>query len=108
MRKKMPKSQVMDVKKATMEFTLLDQYGNPYPNIAKQKVVFYKAGEENEKVIFQTLVLDPSNKDYDPDKHGRLLVFTFATKKAGIYKNVQVFPIIEITDKFYGEIIDWE
>ena len=108
MRKKMPKSQVMDVKKATMEFTLLDQYANPYPNIAKQKVVFYKAGEENEKVIFQTLVLDPSNKDYDPDKHGRLLVFTFATKKAGIYKNVQVFPIIEITDKFYGEVIDWE
>lgn len=108
MRKKMPKSQVKDVTKATMEFTVLDEKGNPYPNLAKQKVVFYKVGEENEKVIFQTLVLDPSNKDYNPDKHGRLLVFTFATKKAGIYKNVQVFPIIGLTDKLYGELYDWE
>ena len=108
MRKKMPKSQVKNVKRATMEYTLLDEYGNPYPNVKKQKVVFYKAGEENEKVIFQTLVLDPSNKDYNPDKHGRLLVFTFATNKAGIYKNVQVFPIIGIADKLYGEVIDWE
>lgn len=108
MRKKMPKSQVKNVKRATIEYTLLDEYGNPYPNMEKQKVVFYKAGEENEKVIFQTLVLDPSNKDYNPDKHGRLLVFTFATHKAGIYKNVQVFPIIGIADKLYGEVIDWE
>lgn len=108
MRKKMPKSQVKNVKRATIEYTLLDEYGNPYPNMEKQKVVFYKAGEENEKVIFQTLVLDPSNKDYNPDKHGRLLVFTFATNKAGIYKNVQVFPIIGIADKLYGEVIDWE
>ena len=108
MRKKMPKSQVKNVKRATIEYTLLDEYGNPYPNMEKQKVVFYKAGEENEKVIFQTLVLDPSNKDYNPDKHGRLLVFTFATRKAGIYKNVQVFPIIGIADKLYGEVIDWE
>lgn len=108
MRKKMPKSQVKDVKKATMEFTILDQYGTPYPNMAKQKVVFYKVGEENEKVVFQTLVLDPSNKDYNPEKHGRLLVFTFATEKAGLYKNVQVFPIVEIADKLYGEVVDWE
>ena len=108
MRKKLPKSQANDVKKATMEFTLLDEYGAPYPNIPKQKVVFYKVGEENEKVVFQTLVLDPSNKDYNPDKHGRLLVFTFMTNKAGIYKNVQVFPIIGIADKLYGEVTDWE
>lgn len=108
MRKKLPKSQVKDVKKATMEFTLLDENGTPYANLAKQKVVFYKVGEENEKVVFQTLVLDPSNKDYDPDKHGRLLVFTFATNKAGIYKNVQVLPIIGLADKLYGNVIDWE
>lgn len=108
MRKKLPKSQASDVKKATMEFTVLDENENPYPNLAKQKVVFYKIGEENEKVIFQTLVLDPSDKDYNPDKHGRLLVFTFATNKAGIYKNVQVFPIIGLADKLYGELLDWE
>lgn len=108
MRKKLPKSQVKDVKKATMEFTLLDENGTPYPNLAKQKVVFYKVGEENEKVVYQTLILDPSNKDYNPDKHGRLLVFTFATEKAGLYKNVQVFPIVGIADKLYGEVIDWE
>jgi len=108
MRKKMPKSDAHDIKKAVMEFTILDEYGNPYPNLAKQKVTFYKAGEENGKIIFQTLVLDPSNKDYNPDKHGRLLVFTFATNKAGIYRNVQVFPLVGTKDKLYGEVVDWE
>jgi hypothetical protein len=110
MRKKLPKSQAKDVKKAIMEFTLLNENGSPYTNLnlEKQKVVFYKIGEENEKVVFQTLVLDPSNRDYDPDRHGRLLVFTFDIDKAGIYKNVQVFPIVGIADKLYGEVIDWE
>ncbi|MCQ2090187.1 MAG: hypothetical protein MJY93_08055 [Fibrobacter sp.] len=108
MRKKMPKSQVSNVKKAVIEYTLLDEYGSPYSDIAKQKVIFYKVGEENGKVVFQTLKKDPASKDYNPDKHGRLLVFTSDTKKVGIYRNVQVFPIIGLADKFYAELIDWE
>ena len=108
MRKKIPSSEVGSIKKAVVEYTLLDEYGKAYSNVKKQKVVFYKAGEENDKAIFQTLVKNPSDKDYNPDKHGRLLVFTSAVEKVGIYGNVQVFPIIGVADKLQGEIIDWE
>ena len=108
MRKKVPLSQGKNVNKVVMEFTLLDENGKPYSGLEKQKVVFFKYAEESDKCVFQTLILAPSAKEYNPDKHGRLIIFTSDISKVGKYGNVQVLPVIGLLDKYYGETVDWE
>lgn len=108
MRKKVPLSQGKNVHKAVMEFTLLNENGTPYPGLKKQKVVFFNFGEEGDKSVFQTLILAPSAKGYNPDSHGRLIVFTSDEKKVKRYGSVQVLPVLGPQDKFYGELVDWE
>lgn len=108
MRKKVPLSQGKNISKAVMEFTLLDENGKPYPDLEKQKVTFFKLGEEGDKCVFQTLIFAPSAKEYNPDTHGRLIVFTSDLTKVGKYGNVQVLPVIGPQDKYYGETVDWE
>ena len=108
MRKKVPLSQGKNIRKAIMEFTLLNEYGVPYPRLEKQKVTFFYFGEENGKSVFQTLILAPSEKNYNPDLHGRLLVFTSDISKVNKYGNVQVLPVLGIQDKYYAELVDWK
>ena len=108
MRKKVPFSQGKNISKAVMEFTLLDENGKPYPGLEKQKVTFFKFGEEGDKCVFQTLILAPSAKEYNPDTHGRLIIFTSDINKVGKYGNVQVLPVLGLQDIYYGETVDWE
>lgn len=108
MRKMVPLSQGKNIRKAVMEFTLLNEYGKPYANLKKQRVTFFKLGEVGDKCVFQTLVLAPSAKDYDPETHGRLILFTSDVNKIGKFGNVQVLPILGFSDNYYGETVDWE
>lgn len=108
MRKKVPKSNGKDVNMAVMEFTLMDEYGEPYNNLEKQRVPFFKIGEEDDKCVFQTLILAPSSPNYNPDTHGRLILFTSDKSKLGVYGNVLVLPVLGLSDKYYGKIVEWK
>lgn len=107
MRKKIPRSDGKNVSKAVIKFTLVNQYGVLY-SIPSIEVDFYKVGEENGYYIFQTLAKAPSANDYDPNKHGRLLIFTSDVAKIGKYGSVMVMPIMNLGDKFIGETVRWE
>jgi hypothetical protein len=108
MRKMVPLSQGKNIRKAVMEFTLLDEFGKPYDDLKKQRVTFFKLGEVGDKCVFQTLILAPSAKNYDPESHGRLILFTSDVNKIGKFGNVQVLPILGLRDNYYGETVDWE
>ena len=95
------------VTKGTVRFTLCDEFLNPYPDVNPVDVDFFRNGEENGEYVFQTLVHSPSALDYDPDKHGRLIIFTQEIAKVGIHDDVFVLPIKKSTDRYFYEFVKW-
>lgn len=106
LRKKIPISKVKDINKIEIEFTLISQDGKAY-EIPPVIVPFYKSEENENYAFFQTLVKNPSEKDYNPEQHGRFLIFTSDYQKCGIYADIQVLPIISEKDKLKGVVISW-
>jgi hypothetical protein len=86
----------------------LDSNFKAYPDTKPVKVVFYRTGEEEEgKYVFQTLSHTPLHPDYNPEKHGRLILFSKDPKDQGIHGNFLIIHIKNDTDAFKYEVVAW-
>lgn len=104
MRKKAKKQGDKIYPKVIVRFHLMDENGIEYNDIQPFDVDFFYNGEENGQWIYQSLLKPTGYADYEPNKHGRLLLFTTDIDKVGIYDDVIVLPVKKKTDKFYCEV----
>lgn len=104
--KKVPVSKVKDINRIEIEFTLTSENGSAY-DIPSIIIPFFKVRENEGFAYFQTIVKNPIEKDYNPEKHGRFLIFTSDYEKSGIYADVQVVPIIKENDNLKGKVVSW-
>lgn len=95
------------IDKGVVQFTLLDENFNPYANVPSVNVTFFRNGEENGKYVFQSIIKNPTSVDYDPEKHGRLIIFSSDLDKIGIHHDVIVIPVLKPTDQFEYKVIEW-
>jgi predicted outer membrane repeat protein len=96
------------ISSATVRITVLDSNFNTYNDIKPVDVVFYRTGEEEEgKYVFQTLNHTPLHPDYNPEKHGRLILFSKDPKDQGIHGNFLIIHIKNDTDAFKYEVVKW-
>jgi len=96
------------ISKATVRIIVLDSAFNRYPDIVPVDVMFYRTGEtENNKYVFQTLIHEPLDPDYDPEKHGRLILFSRDPKDQGIHGNFHVIHVKGPGDNFRYEVVSW-
>jgi len=95
------------ISQATVRITVLDSNFKAYPDIKSVDVVFYRNGEENGKYVFQTLNHASLGPDYDPEKHGRLILFSKDPEDQGIRGNFLIIHIKNDTDAFRYEVVEW-
>lgn len=107
LRKKVPKAKVKNINKIVVSFTLINGVEEPYKNISAVEVPFFKYEEDESYSIFQTLTKTPRDSDYNPELHGRFILFTSDVSKTGICSNVLVLPILDVTDKLRGTVTPW-
>jgi len=81
------------ISQATVRITVLDNNSKAYPDIEPVDVVFYRTGEENGKYVFETLKYGPLDPGYNPEEHGRLILFSENPEDQGIHGNFLVIYI---------------
>lgn len=104
MKKLVKKQEGKIYKKVVVTFHLMDENEKEYPDVNPVAVDFYYSGEENGQWVYQSLLKPTGHVDYDPGKHGRLILFTSDVTKVGIYDDIIVLPIKKDTDKFYCKV----
>lgn len=95
------------ISKATVRITILDSTYKAYPDVKPIDVVFYRTGEENGKYVFETLTLHPWRPGYDPEKHGRLILFSQYPEDQGIHGNFIIIYVKNPADNFKYEVVKW-
>jgi len=96
------------ISQATVKITVLDSGFKAYPDIEPVEVVFYRTvDEENGKYVFQTLNHAPLEPGYDPEKHGRLILFSKDPENRGIHGNFLIINVKNDTDNFRYEVVKW-
>jgi hypothetical protein len=95
------------VSSATVKITVLDKDFKVYPDIEPVRVVFYRRTDKDEdgKYIFETLIHGPLDPGYDPEKHGRLILFSNDPKDQGIRGNFLIIHVKSDTDNFRYEVM---
>ncbi|MDR3000952.1 MAG: hypothetical protein LBU89_06775, partial [Fibromonadaceae bacterium] len=96
------------ISKATVRITVLDSAFNKYPDIAPVDVVFYRRTDKDEdgKYVFETLTNWPLYPDYDPEKHGRLILFSMDPDDQGIHEGFLVIYVKSANDNFRYEVVE--
>jgi predicted outer membrane repeat protein len=95
------------ISQATVRITVLDSDFKAYPDIESVDVVFYRTGEEDGKYVFQTLSHTPLHPDYNPEKHGRFILFSKDSKNQGIHGNFLIIHLKNDTDALKYEVVKW-
>ncbi|MDR0517490.1 MAG: hypothetical protein LBH25_10655, partial [Fibromonadaceae bacterium] len=96
------------IPKATVRITVLDSNFKAYPDIKPVDVVFYRrADPENGKYVFETLTNWPLYPDYDPEKHGRIILFSEDPDDQGIHGNFLIVHAKSVNDNFKYEVVKW-
>jgi len=95
------------ISNATVKITVLDNGFKAYPDIKPMEVIFYRTGEENGKYVFETLTHGPLDSGYDPDKHGRLILFSKDPEDQGIHGNFLIIHVKSDTDNIRYEVVKW-
>src|SRR5574344_594997 len=95
------------IDKAVVRITLLDSTGTPYPDAVPIDVPFYTKGEVNGKYAFYSLIHSQGTPGYDPEKHGRSILFSKAPKDQGYYDQFIVIYVKKSSDRFQYEVIKW-
>jgi len=94
------------ISKAIVRVTLQDSTGKTYKDAKPIDVPFYRDGEKNGKYMFVTLT-NFSSKDYDPEKHGRMVLFSKDPEDQGIHGDVIIIHAKETTDRLHYKVIKW-
>jgi len=93
---------------ATVRITVLDSNFKAYPDIKPVDVVFYRTDkEEDGKYAFETLTLHPWRPEYNPEKHGRLILFSMNPEDQGIHGNFLIIYVKSDKDNFRYEVVEW-
>jgi len=97
------------ISNATVRITVLDSNFKAYPDIEPVEVVFYRRtdGDENGKYVFETLKQHPLDEGYDPEKHGRIILFSKDPNDHGIHGNFLVIHMKSVSDNFRYEVVRW-
>jgi predicted outer membrane repeat protein len=97
------------ISSATVKITVLDSSFKAYPDIKPVEVVFYRRvnGDEDGKYVFETLSHGPLDPGYDPEKHGRLILFSKDPEDQGIHSNFLIIYVKSDNDKFRYEVVKW-
>jgi len=96
------------ISKATVRIIVLDSAFNRYLDIVPVDVMFYRTGEtENNRYVFQTLIHGPLDPGYDPEKHGRLILFSRDPKDQGVRGNFRVIYVKSDSDNVRYEVVSW-
>jgi predicted outer membrane repeat protein len=96
------------ISQATVRITILDSNFKAYPDIKPVDVVFYRTDkEEDGKYVFETLTLHPWRPEYNPEKHGRLILFSMDPEDRGIHGNFLIIHVKSDTDNFRYEVVKW-
>ena len=96
-----------EIPKAKVRITVLDSNFKAYPDIKPVDVIFYRTSEENKKYVFETLIYEPLHPEYDPDKHGRLMLFSQDPEDQGIHGNFLIIHVKKVSDTFRYEVVEW-
>jgi len=94
---------------AIVRITVLDSSFKAYPDITPMEIAFYRRTdvEEDGKYVFETLIHGPLDPGYDPEKHGRLILFSKDPKDQGIHSNFLVIHVKSDTDNVRYEVVRW-
>jgi hypothetical protein len=95
------------IESATVKITVLDSNFKAYPDIEPVRVVFYRTDSENGKYIFETMKQHPLDDGYDPEKHGRYILFSKDPADQGIHGNFLVIHMKSSSDNFRYEVVEW-
>lgn len=90
--------------KAMVRITLLDSTGKAYSDSKSIEVPFYRYGERDGKYLFSTLV-HSIDEEYDPERHGRLVMFSKDPEDQGIHGSVIVIYVKGVTDRFKYKVL---
>ncbi|MDR3001626.1 MAG: hypothetical protein LBU89_10205, partial [Fibromonadaceae bacterium] len=94
------------ISSAKVRVTVLDKDFNEYSDIKPVDVNFYRmANDENNKYVFQTLIHGPLDPGYDPEKHGRLILFSKNPEDQGIRGNFLIIHVKSDTDNAKYEVL---
>jgi len=93
-----------NISKAMVRITLMDSNLKAYPDSKSIDVPFYWYREEDGKYLFSTFI-HAINQDYDAEKHGRMVLFSKDPSDQGVYGNVIVIHVKEITDRFKYKVL---
>jgi hypothetical protein len=96
------------ISSATVRITVLDSSFKAYPDIKPVDVVFYRTGrEEDGKYVFETLSHGPLDPGYEPEKHGRLILFSKDPEDQGIHGNFLIIHVKSDKDNVRYEVVRW-
>jgi hypothetical protein len=93
------------IKEAIVRITLLDSAAKAYPGVKPVEIPFYRYGEKDGKFLFVTFTYP--GRDYDPEKHGRMILFSKDPNDQGKHENVYVIYVKNKSDRFKYEVIKW-
>lgn len=94
------------ISKAVIRFTLLDSTAKAYPDNKPIDIPFFRYGEKDGKYLFSTLTHAVTN-GYDPEKHGRIVLFSKDPNDQGVHGNIIVIHVKDISDRFRYEVVEW-
>jgi len=94
------------ISKAVVRITLTDSTLKVYPDSKPIDIPFYRYGEKDGKYLFSTLTHAVA-EGYDPEKHGRIILFSKEPNDQGIHNNIIVIYVKNVSDRFKYEVIKW-
>jgi len=91
------------ISKAIVRITLMDSTAKVYHDAKPIDIPFYRYSEKEGKYLFATFV-HSVDKDYNPEKHGRLVLFSKNPDDQGIHGNIIVIHVKKESDRFKYEV----
>jgi len=91
---------------AIVRITLTDSTLNAYSDSKPIDIPFYRYGEKDGKYLFSTLT-HAVTEGYDPEKHGRIILFSKEPNDQGIHENIIIIHVKDVSDRFKYEVIKW-
>jgi predicted outer membrane repeat protein len=96
-----------DRSKGMVRIIVLDSTFNQYPDIVPINVTFYRSAyEEDGKYVFETLKRHPLDPGYNPEEHGRVILFSKDPNDQGIHGNFLVIHMKSSSDNFRYEVLE--
>jgi hypothetical protein len=95
-----------NVNSAWAKVSLLNVDGVPYTDVPSVKIRFFKVGEEGGNYVFMTLKKGTGDDDYEPDKHGKPLLFSLDVNDVGDHGVAYILHVKNAGDRLQYELVE--